>query len=412
MDKSMRSNATLSHKLYKEVANLPRTVSPLLMSWDTLQHGRPYRNVYDLLVDVCPPSALSRLQGSAGTPRPTSDYEVFAAVCRAIPQWVGHPLFAIIHELLATVLDCHLPLNQENAPEIWRACAEKFQSRDIRLPEVLYRMGVKTAYISLSPETFSNDDLTFKIIENDNVRGLTLYPLLDAGQLIDDPRSMCKAVWKKPPADAPAYAHALTSILEKFATLGGLITRVELPDEFEFIRPDPFHADTVWKKTLNQERLSPEDHHLLTAQTLRIWGQACVKFGLSMTLVGGRPRAVSSLLSYLKGCDAFPTVTYAPCSLRDEEQLRSLLSTHQDATPGLAITRGDSLNHIREKLITYATISPLGCIPGVDLPVQYLTDLWRLKQARQILCDLLAQWADQDLAPRDLPTLAHIAQRI
>lgn len=70
-----------------------------------------------------------------------SYHEKFLAYAKILPNLIGNPLYYWTHLELKQVFDIHVPLNEYNAEEIYRAANEKL--KDLRVQKLLRNFGVE-----------------------------------------------------------------------------------------------------------------------------------------------------------------------------------------------------------------------------------------------------------------------------
>ena len=90
-----------------------------------------------------------RLIRSNGTPeskitgKDSTDREKFQEFAKTLPKAIGNPLYHWTHLELQRFFDCHIPLNENTAEEIWQLCNEKLQQSEMSVQGLIKKANVK-----------------------------------------------------------------------------------------------------------------------------------------------------------------------------------------------------------------------------------------------------------------------------
>ena len=85
----------------------------------------------------------------------------------------------------------------------------------------------------------------------------------------------------------------------------------DLPDEYAFVRPDPYHAQMALYRVA-EDTATPEEKNLLLTQALRIAILHVKRYGLTLILEGGNPDAIWDLLTYMQEITPMPELVWIP----------------------------------------------------------------------------------------------------
>ncbi len=288
-----------------------------------------YRNPADLLgLDRDP--HLHRLLRACGVEEAritggASDYDKFLALAEAMPLCEGHSLQAKINETLQTETGLTASLCPHTARHFWEAWVEvqwygrKQTFRD--LPAVCPHCAF------CEPTVVGDDDLTE----------------------LPDPLAVYEA-------ELSAWSHSLEEV---FFSVTGKIVTFRLPEDYSFVRPNPYHAGEVIRKLFGREVPTFRERDLLLTQALRVWGQASlqIRWGGEFLLRGGHPEAVAALLAYLDASRALPPLIWIPDDPADAGAVSGL---YVRVGTGVELFPCDSAEERERRISAYATVAPIG----------------------------------------------------
>lgn len=291
---------------------------------------RPCRNPADLLGLGRDPG-LSRLLRACGAPEAcltgmASDYDQFLALAEALPLCWGHPLRAQVNAALSAALEREVFLCPHTAHVLWDAWVR------------LHLYGEGTAAASLPAVCPNCGAPSPRILSPKDICPLPDPCMVQADSL-------------------GAWSDALAALLPASLTAGegdGDFAALLLPEDYAFVRPDPYRAGLAVGKVAAGTGLTARERDLLLTQSLRVWGLA--SFGGTILLQGGRPDAVVALLEYLRTAKALPSLVWIPRNPADAGAVSGL---YTGVGTGFAEDDGDAR-------AVYASAAPIGC--AVMLP--------------------------------------------
>lgn len=260
-----------------------------------------------------------------------SDSERFLALAAVIPLWDGHPEAERVQTLLTQATGLSVPLCPHTAGAYWAAWVTRHWYGESVSPVELP---------SICPRCAPKSPLTVR-------------------------RSSCIQLPDPVSIQAPDL-QGWSRTLETLIPADGRPVILSLPEDYTFVRPDPYHAQLAVQKAASGEDLTGEERCLLMAQTLRVFGLALQKRLQDQTprheippviLEGGTPEGVVPLLRYLQASKALPPMVWIPHN-----------PTHAEAVSGLyaAVKTGYAIRvtqppEVEEgKRRAYAAVAPVG----------------------------------------------------
>lgn len=327
-----------------------------------------------------------------------SDFDRWAALCRAMPRLAGHPLYLRVHALLEAAFGWTEPLCPRNAAASWAFCAEKLCA-EVCTPPVLAALCGAAFCQALFPDRAGS--------LWDGVTDLTTLQAAIATRLTG------KA--GEPPKSPPAVWM--------------------LPEGYSFARPDPYRAEKSLRAVLDAGQDAPGtvlfgdgpldegERNLLLTQLVRTAGHLCREAGQTLSLCG-RWGALRPLIAYLDGADCLPDTV---CWIRDPENVparaESILPVSRPwrrggerrpshVSVGLWLDGGAEPEAVAGQLTAYASRFPLGAAPGVRISVRTVADLAQVAVLRRVLRNLLCRWAVVGTGSSDPETQADLVARL
>lgn len=327
-----------------------------------------------------------------------SDFDRWAALCRAMPRLAGHPLYLRVHALLEAAFGWTEPLCPRNAAASWAFCAEKLCA-EVCTPSVLAAWCGATFCPALFPDR-----------EGSLWDGVTDLTTLQAAMAV---RLTGKA-GEQPKAPPAVWM---------------------LPDGYNFARPDPYRAEKSLRAVLDAGQDAPGtvlfgdgpldegERYLLLTQLVRTAGRLCREAGQTLSLCG-RWGALRPLIAYLDGADCLPATV---CWIRDPEKVpagaelmlpvprprrRDGERRPSPVSVGLWLDGGAEPEAVAGKLTAYAARFPLGAAPGVRISVRTVADLAQVAVLRRVLRNLLSRWAAVGAGPSDPEVQADLVARL
>ena len=285
------------------------------------------RNPADLLGLGTDP-ALIRLLRACGAHEAcitgnASDYDKFTALATALPLCEGHPLRGEVNAKLTKATGLSLPLCPHTVKTHWDAFVDAY----------LYGKTVaSTPSAEVCPLCSPAAPQVYR--ESELIR-------------LPDPLGV-----RSP--DLASWSTALETFLPDCTP-----ALCRLPDDYIFVRPDPYHAGLAVGKVFRGEVLTKTEADLLMTQALRVWGMALShrEDTPALFLRGGGPSAVSSLLAYLEAARVLPPMTWIPCESYQAGEVSGLYSC---VHTGYAVSDMATDEDVEETKRAYATVSPIG----------------------------------------------------
>ena len=265
--------------------------------------------------------ALSRLLRACGVDEAcvtgrASDYDHFLALAAALPLCEGHPLRDAVHVKLTAATGLSAPLCPHTAKAYWDTWVERYwYGGDVPTPSL---PALCPFCAPCKPSVRRREEMV-----------ALPDPLLVLGKNLGE------------------WSLALEALLPD----DGRAALVTLPEAYEFLRPNPYHANLAVEKIHRGEEMTEGEKNLLWAQALRVWGQAALHRGSTLLWRGGDPRGVLSLLGYLDASRALPPTVWIPRRPADAGAVSGLYPTLRT---GMSLPVGEDAR--RE----YAAAAPLG----------------------------------------------------
>lgn len=291
-----------------------------------------HRNPADLLglnSDTC----LHRLLRACGTDEAyitggASDYDKFLALADALPLCEGHPRQAEINRILQDATGITAPLCPHTAHTFWEAWTELHWYGRQPVPGIL---PTACPCCMLREPTYIGED--------------------DLAELAD-PMTVCATDLSTWSLNLKAAFWAVTGKLSA-------VPAVRLPEDYRFVRPDPYHAGEVIRKLAGGEALASHERDLLLTQALRVWGQAAlqIRWGGGFLLRGGHPDAVTALLAYLNTARALPILIWIPDNPADAGAISGLYAR---VGTGMDLSSCASAEKRESRISAYAAVAPIG----------------------------------------------------
>ena len=270
--------------------------------------------------------ALSRLLRACGTDEAcisggASDYDKFLALAAALPLCEGHPLRDDVNATLTAATGLSSPLCPHTARAHWEAWVQAYW------------------YGSVNDTPILPTECSLCLPAKNTVwRTESITPLPDPLKVRSE--------------DLRAWSAELETALPPCG-----IASVILPENYVFVRPDPYHAALAVGKTAQGELLTDSEGHLLVTQALRVWGLASVRLGTTLLLRGGTPSAVRFLLAYMDTSRALPEVVWIP---KDPIHAGEISGLYPTVRTGMIASASPS--HRRD----YAAVAPVGACVSVE----------------------------------------------
>ena len=286
-----------------------------------------HRNPADLLGLGTDPTFI-RLLRACGTDEAyitgnTSDYDTFTALAAAMPLCEGYPLRGEVNTKLTKATGVALPLCPHTVKTHWDGFVEGYLYGETASSTPSAAVCPLCSFVA--PEIYRESELT---------------DLPDPASVsAPDLASWSTAMEKRLPDSAPAL--------------------FRLPDDYAFVRPDPYHAGLAVGKVFRCEALTKTEVDLLITQALRVWGMAlscCGEDVPALFLRGGDPSAVLSLLAYLETSRALSPMVWIPY---EPAFVGAVSGLYSRVRTGYAVATTDTAEKADEKKRVYAAVAPI-----------------------------------------------------
>ena len=278
------------------------------------------------LIGLSRDASLIRLLRACGTQeavlKGASDYDGFFALAEAMPLCIGHPLRETVNRTLQEAVGEAVSLCPHTAREIWKMWT------DIHW---YGREAVSASVPLVCPWCAEARPVELK------AEALTRLP---------DPAAVRVGNMEE-------WSRALEASLT-----AGEYPLFSLSDTFEFVRPNPYHANLAVNKAAVGDTLSDGERHLLIVQAMRVWGQFITRTQWKgvFLLRGGHPNAVVALLDYLDQARTLPRLIWIPQAPSDAGRVCGL---YPGVETGIELSRCRTEEE-QTMMRAYAAVAPIG----------------------------------------------------
>lgn len=379
-----------------------------------------------------------------------SDYEKFREYCRIMPLLIGNPLYHWSHLELRRYFDCDLIINLNNCDKIWELTAERLLTAQFGAKDYIRNSNVKLICTTDDPaddlhyhEEIARSGFETRVLPafrpdkglNIERRGISAYI-----------RSLGKATGIDI-IDYKSLCDAYTVSLDRFSALGCKTADHGMDNYISFVKPDPYHANEIFKKALatDGEGITENDLSLWKTQMMRFFGLEYVKRGWVLQLHYGVLRNpnkamlaklgpdsgydmihaqnciadIAKLLNYLQESNALPRTVIYPINPSDNAAVGTLCGSfcRGDGSMMPTVVQGsgwwfnDNIDGMEAQMRSYANLSSLGNFLGMLTDSRSFLSYPRHEYFRRILCNIIGNWIEKGFYP-DLDSAADIVKRI
>lgn len=272
---------------------------------------------------------MARLLRACGTQEAcvtgrASDYDQFLALASAMPLCEGHPIRDQVHAALREATGLTADLCPHTARAFWDAWTELYWLGRDRASKPLH--GPCPFCEPVRPKVWTEAEL----------------------DRLPSPLDVV-------PRDAEGWTE---QVQEVFLKQSGPIV-CTLPEDYTFIRPDPYHVREVLRLLSDGATVTPGQRDLLFVQALRIGGQVACKRGEAgrLFLRGGHGEEVTRLLDYLQKSKALAPLIWFP---REPEEAETVMGLYNGVEVGLDLSLCMTPEERQDRIARYATRAPLG----------------------------------------------------
>ena len=379
-----------------------------------------------------------------------SDFEKFREYCRIMPLMIGNALYHWSHLELRRYFDCDLTINLENCEKIWTLTAEKLEKDSLGAKDYIKKSNVKLLCTTDDPA----DDLRYHREIKESGFDVTVLPAFRPDKALNVERKGIAAYIRTlgestgvEITDHDSLCQAMKVSLDRFESFGCKIADHGMDDYISFRKPDPYHANEIFKKALASDGadITREDLALWKTQMMRFLGLEYVKRGWVLQLHYGALRNpnktmfarlgadsgydtihgknciydMASLLNYLDENNALPRTVIYPLNPSDNAAVGALCGSfcRGDGSNKPTVVQGsgwwfnDNIDGMEAQMKSFANLASLGNFLGMLTDSRSFTSYVRHEYFRRILCNLIGSWVENGLYS-DFDAAADIVERI
>ena len=379
-----------------------------------------------------------------------SDYDRFRAYCTIMPKLAGNPLYHWSHLELRRYFDCDLTINSENCEKIWQLTAEKLAKDSYGAKDYIRNSNVKLLCTTDDPA----DDLRYHKEIKESGFEVTVLPAFRPDKGLNIERKGIKAYIETlgkscgvEICDLESLCKAYLVSLDRFEALGCKTADHGMDDYIPFKKPDPYHANEIFKKALESDdaAITPDDLALWKTQMMRFFGLEYVKRGWVLQLHYGVLRNpnktmfsrlgpdsgydtihgqnciadMAALLNYLQENNALPKTIIYPINPSDNAAVGTLcgIFCRGDGSYCPTVVQGsgwwfnDNIDGMEAQMKSFANLASLGNFLGMLTDSRSFTSYPRHEYFRRILCNIIGSWVEKGLYG-DANAAAEIVERI
>lgn len=376
-----------------------------------------------------------------------SDYEKFLAWAKTVPQLIGNPLYHWTHMELQHFFNIYDTLDEKTAPTIWEQANDLLNGGKLNVRDLIEKSGVEVICTTDDPI----DSLEFhQGLSEDQSFNVSVRPSFrpDKGLAIDsldylDWLHQLSRLTEKPITSYQDFLKALEERIDYFHKIGCRISDHGL-DHFEFIQASEEEVAIIFKKVLNQKKISPIETVKFRSLTLVFLAKKYKQHNWAMQLHMNALRNNNSKMLGQLGPDtgydaindhliakplclfldrlevegALPRTILYSLNPNDLPILATIMGSFQgDSIPGkmqlgTAWWFNDTKRGMIEQMETLANIGVLSQFIGMLTDSRSFLSFPRHDYFRRILCNLLAEWVMNGEYPNEMDRLGKIASDI
>jgi len=378
-----------------------------------------------------------------------SDYEKFKAFCSCMPSLIGNPLYHWAHLELHDSFGCDLVISEENCDAIWNYTSDYIIEHGMSARSLISRFDVRAICTTDDPadsleyhESILKENLPFKVCPTfrpDNLFSLNAkdYPgyierlSKRSGVRIEDLKTLCAA---------------LEMVIDDFDRLGCVTSDHGFNTALYFEKPNEFYANEIFTRALSGKgHIEDNEITLFTCQMMRFFASEYKKRDWVMQWHIGALRnpnrkmlkaigkdsgydsisgkcyiaEVAELLNYLEDADILPRTIMYSLNPNDNAALAVISGAFCKGgrkapyvTQGIAWWFNDTYSGMRNQLISYAELMPLGKFIGMETDSRSFLSYSRHGYFRRILCNLVGEWMERGFIPNDMAAAGKIISDI
>lgn len=449
MDKDFLLNTDTARALYHGyAAQMPIIDYHCHVPPQEIYQDRAYENIAQLwLGSGCYGDHYKwRLMRSCGEPEALitgdgGDYERFLAFARCLPKLPGNPVYHWAHLELQRYFDCHTPLNEDTAPEIWELCNEKLRS-GLSVREILRRSGV----VGLATTDDPADTLEWhEKLAADPAFSIAVRPAWRPDKIMNLHKPGFAEYLAKlgDVRDMESLKAAVRARMDYFQARG--CSASDHGIEFlERVEATPQELDAILAKALQGLELTQPETAAYQYACMLFLGQEYGKRNWVMEIHYGAVRNVNTarfaamgpdtgydaispaisvpglpaLLDELNSQDCLPKTVLFSLSPGDDAMLSTIAGGFQaqgirgKVQQGSAWWFNDTKEGMIHQMTTMASLAPLDNFLGMVTDSRSFLAYPRHEYFRRILCGLLGEWVEKGEFPGDLERLGRLVQNV
>lgn len=379
-----------------------------------------------------------------------SDYEKFSEYCRIMPLLIGNPLYHWSHLELRRYFDCELTINSSNCESIWKITSEKIAKDNWGARDYIRNSNVKLVCTTDDPA----DDLHYHSEIKKSGFEVQVLPAFRPDKGLNIERKGVAAYIKVlgqstgvDIVDLDSLCRAYSVSLDRFEAMGCKTADHGMDNYIMFSKPDPYHANEIFKKAIANDGadIGDEELALWKSQMMRFFGIEYVKRGWVLQLHYGVLRNpnktmfsrlgadsgfdtihaknciadMAELLNYLEENNALPKTVIYPINPSDNAAVGTLCGSfcRGDGSNMPTVLQGsgwwfnDNIDGMEEQMKSFANLASLGNFLGMLTDSRSFMSYPRHEYFRRILCNIIGGWVEKGLYP-DYDSSAEIVERI
>lgn len=376
----------------------------------------------------------------------SSDREKFQMWANTLPKLIGNPLYHWTHLELQRYFDVHLPLNGENAEEIWTRCNQALRS-GLSVRKMITRANVKVICTTDDPI----DSLEYhQEIASDPTFPVAVYPAFRPDRAVNIGKSdfsdYLEKLAEKSKISTRSFdgvCHALSARLDFFQELGCRVSDHGL-DAVVYRPASREEVEAIYQKRIGGAGLTTEEIEAYQTALLLFLGKEYAKRGIVMQLHYGAARncndryyktlgpdtgfdsiapghCADGLAPFLNALDsdrALPKTIVYSLNPNDNDMISTIIGCFQEPETAGKLQLGcpwwfnDHEYGMRKQLTDLANGGVLGNFIGMLTDSRSFLSYTRHEYFRRILCDVIGRWVEDGKYPDDLPALGAMVQDI
>lgn len=436
----------LAVALFHSVAkNLPAVDYHNHLNPNDLATNRKFRNIADawVLFDPYKHRAM-RISGvpENGITGNAPDKEKFLNWAATVPKTIGNPLFVWTALELKRVFGIDEFLTEKNASEILGFCNTQLAHEGFGAVDILKKFNVETLCTS---DDFLDDLTAHKKATNE--QQIKVLPSLRGDSAVNIEQPGFKNWLEKLESQTSQkivtleyFKSSLVFCLDKFSKAGCKLADHSIDGDFKFVNPSEKEADEVFKKVLNEANLNEKETARYKNYIIHFLGTEYSRRGWILQLHVGAQRFTSSRLRQLAGpaggyatmgnsCDiaglcsffdelekkdSLPKIILYTLNPTDNEAFATITGSYSEDGVAGKIQFGpgwwynDQYEGIRRHLADISSYGLLSQFIGMTTDSRSVFSFSRHEYFRRILCNQVAEWAENGILPNDFEMLSNL----